>query len=546
MNKFVKLNDAMRFDLFLAAAAPIVASAVAWGVIFFCIPYRDQDFPLNDDWAFALSAFKFARGGGVDYFEWAAMPQLGMWIWAYPAIRFLGTSNAALRLSTILLSWIGVSAFRDLLRQAGSGPWLASFGASVLIFNPVFFMMTATFMTDVPALSFSLLALACYQRGFEDRGRWWFQGAGCLAAILAGATRQNALAVPVVAAILLLQRPSLRRKALSWAAVLTPAVCCLATAAWFARQDGVVVYTPLAPDRHRILSLTVPLLITMGLAGLPTALMIFPRRRWPLFELGTVSLGVAAWVGYCRLGSVRILEARSLPWYVGNARWTPYGPFGEYILGKRTVLMAPPWRIALTGLGILGATLLLARLRNGRAQEWLRQPLLLYAIFQVPFLLISISFFDRYLLVFLPATLLILLRGAEPTRRDWVLGIVGLGLFAGLALAITHDWLSWNAARWNLGRRVISAGVPLIDLEGGFEWDNWFDPHPDHTASSSVDHGLMIPFNSFRHLNMTGRYGLSFSPLPGTQVVDRQPYSAWLIQRPQAFYLLKPNDAVRP
>ena len=114
----------MRLNLFLAAVAPIVASAVAWGVIFFCIPYRDQDFPLNDDWAYALSAFKFARGGGVDYFDWAAMPQLGMWIWAYPAISFLGTSNAALRLSTIVLSWIGVSAFRDLLRQAGLGPWI--------------------------------------------------------------------------------------------------------------------------------------------------------------------------------------------------------------------------------------------------------------------------------------------------------------------------------------------------------------------------------------------------------------------------------------
>ena len=238
----------------------------------------------------------------------------------------------------------------------------------------------------------------------------------------------------------------------------------------------MVLYSPLTPDRRRILILTVPLLITMGLAGLPAALMIFPRRRWPLFELGTVSLGAAAWVGYCRLGSVRILGA-VFP-YVGNAL-TTYGPFGEYILGERTVLIATPLRIALTGLGILGATLLLARLRAGRAVEWVRQPLLLYAFFQVPFLLISVSFFDRYLLVFLPATLLILLRGAEPTRRDWVSGVVGLALFAGLALALTHDWLSWNAARWNLGRRVIAAGVPLADLEGGFEWDNWFDPHPD-------------------------------------------------------------------
>ncbi len=539
----MKINTEVKLHLFLAAVAPVVASAVAWGVIFFCIPYRDQDFPLNDDWAFALSAFKFARGGGVDYFEWAAMPQLGMWVWAYPAISFLGTSNAALRLSTIVLSWIGISAFRDLLRQAGLGPWLASFGACVLLFNPVFFMLTATFMTDVPALSFSLLALACYQRGFEDRGRWWFQAAGCLAAILAGVTRQNALAVPVVAAILLWQRPALRWKALSWTAVLIPAVCCLATAAWFARQDGVIVYSPITPERRRILFLTVPLLITMGLAGLPAALLIFPRRRWPLLELGIAAFSAVLWVGYCRLGSVRILGA-VFP-YVGNVL-TTFGPFGEYILGERPVLIASPLRIVLTGLGVLGATLLLARLRAARVAEWVRQPLLLYAFFQVPFLLISESYFDRYLLVFLPATLLILIRGAEPTRRDWVPGVIGLVVFAGLALALTHDWLSWNAARWSLGRRVIAAGVPLSDLEGGFEWDNWFDPHPDHSVSSSAARGLTVRFNSFRHPNLTGRYGLSFSPLPGALVVDRQPYSAWLIKQPQAFYLLKPDDAAGP
>ena len=187
------------------------------------------------------------------------------------------------------------------------GPWLASFGAAALLFNPVFFMMTATFMTDVPALSFSLLALACYQRGFADRGRWWFQAAGCLAAILAGVTRQNALAVPVVAGILLLQRPSLEWKAVSWAAVVLPAVACLATAAWFSRQDGVILYSPLAPDRNRVLILTVPLLITMGLAGLPAALMI------SLVVAGRSSrLAPSVWVR--RHGSAIVVWDRSGSW----------------------------------------------------------------------------------------------------------------------------------------------------------------------------------------------------------------------------------------
>ena len=90
---------------------------------------------------------------------------------------------------------------------------------------------------------------------------------------------------------------------------------------------------------------------------------------------------------------------------------------------------------------------------------------------------------------------------------------------------------------------MIEAGVPRSDLEGGFEWDNWFDPHPDHSASSSGDRADDSIQQIYRHPNLTGRYGLSFSPLPGTRVIDRQPYSAWLIRQPQAFHLIKSDRA---
>ena len=100
-----------------------------------------------------------------------------MWVWAYPAIRLSRRlERRAPAEHDRACPGSGWRRFRDLLRQAGLGPWPASFGAAALLFNPVFFMMSGTFMTDVPALSFSLLALACYQRGFEDRGRWLVPG----------------------------------------------------------------------------------------------------------------------------------------------------------------------------------------------------------------------------------------------------------------------------------------------------------------------------------------------------------------------------------
>ena len=126
-----------------------------------------QDFPLNDDWAFARGAFGLAHGEGIHYSRWSSMPQLGQWLCARPFIEIFGESHAALRLSTIVLSLLGVLAFFDLLRQAGLAPPRAAFVSACLALNPLFFELSGTFLTDVPALAFSLVALALYGRAFS-------------------------------------------------------------------------------------------------------------------------------------------------------------------------------------------------------------------------------------------------------------------------------------------------------------------------------------------------------------------------------------------
>jgi len=103
----------------VALATVIGLSGQAWGIIFFAIPPASQDLPLLDDWAYSAGAFESASGGGVHLHRWAAMPLLGQWLWATPFIRAFGQSHVVLRLSTILLSWLGLCAFYDLLRAGG-------------------------------------------------------------------------------------------------------------------------------------------------------------------------------------------------------------------------------------------------------------------------------------------------------------------------------------------------------------------------------------------------------------------------------------------
>ena len=457
--------------VFLAGLAPIVASAMAWIVIFFTVLPGDQDFPLNDDWAYALGALQFSQGSGIDYFNWSSTPLLGMWIWATPFIRILGPSNVALRISVIVLSWVGLMAFRDLLRQGGAGPWMATFGTLVFAFNPLFFMMSGTFMTDVPTLAMSLLALACYGRGFHGSGHPGFLVVACLAATMAAITRQSVLGLSIAVAVSLLQRSQLRRRPLIWMSVILPGLACMMTAAWFGGRPDVVVFRPLFPSWERVFSLTTPLMITIGLCCLPAALLVWrPSLGW-WWLFGLLSCGGVAWIAFRRMVLGRTLLEGGLFPYFGNVL-TPYGSFGTgLVLGDRSVVLSTWWRIGLSMLGCLGAAVLLIRLGTLRLSKAMQQPLLLwYVLFQIPFLIISLTLFDRYLIVFIPTALFIMVHEAVPSRRGVVLGLAGLMVLVASSLAFTHDWLAWNAARWELGRRAVVLAFPRqrskADLNG--------------------------------------------------------------------------------
>ena len=47
---------------------------------------------------------------------------------------------------------------------------------AALAFNPLFFLLQGTFLTDVPALSLALVSLALYGRAFQGRGSGWLAG----------------------------------------------------------------------------------------------------------------------------------------------------------------------------------------------------------------------------------------------------------------------------------------------------------------------------------------------------------------------------------
>jgi hypothetical protein len=525
-------------------ALALLVSISSWALLFAVLPPESQNFPLGDDWAFCLSAVEFAKGHGIHYFQWASMPQLGQWLWGSLFLRLLSEQFVALRLSTILLSWLGLAALYDLLRLAGRlSPARAGFAVAVLALNPMFFLLQGTFMTDVPSLSLAMIALAFYYRAWASGRTGWLLPAIAVA-IAGGITRQNTAAVPLVAGVLLCRSPSLRRQPEWWAAVIVPFAIACVTHEWFTRHGDTMPMRLLQPPTAVLL---LPFLIVhlSGLSVLPLIALDPEPRSWKRFGIAAAAMLTYAGYWYAT-GKLHVPEQ-----YLAYGGLFPYcsgmmGPWGAFsrylVMGERELLLGEELREFLSLLGCIAGAWLIDRLldRLHRVDFW-SDPILLFTALQIPLMMLLGTVYDRYVLSFLPAALYVAADRKEGARSHWVPALGVLLVMGAVSVGLMHDWLAWNSARWTLGRRSVSEkGVNPQDIEGGFEWNGWYAPIPRRRdVPPPPQNGMILAFTHDYFPHVRGRYALSYSEIPGTVVLDSEPYQEWLQPGQKRFLLIE-------
>ncbi|HTB86286.1 MAG TPA: glycosyltransferase family 39 protein [Candidatus Sulfotelmatobacter sp.] len=518
----------------------ILFSALAWGVIFLAIPPSAQDFPLGDDWAFAHGAIWFSQSQGIHYSNWASMPQLGQWMWSWPFLHAISLQHVALRLSVIVLSWLGLAAFYDLLRREGISERIAAFAAGVLALDPLWFVSQGTYMTDVPAISFGLLALCFYARALDSKNRRWLWAA-MLAGVFAVTTRQTMLAVPLAAGLSFWRAREIRWQPFWIFSIAAPVVVCGLVACWFSRRTDVL---PMSPEFHFRESL--PRLFfalhLCGLVVLPLGLLVFRPQRWRIFSGSLVVMLLAA--GYFRFSPVSLRPGGLFPYCGGMLSLE--GTYTDGLVGgDRDILLTPGIRIALTVLGCIGAAGILTVLLEavGAGKFWKALPL--FTLIQLFILLSLPTVIDRYLEVFLPGAIFLLAARTDVFR--WRTGIVAVLIYTVISIVLMHDWLAWNSARWQLGERAVTLSkIQPNDIEGGFEWNGWYataglNPPPGAASTGMADGrpGMVLPFTHYFFPQVTGQYVLTFTPLEKCKVVALLPYTRWLPPARKEFYFVE-------
>jgi hypothetical protein len=305
------------------------------------------------------------------------------------------------------------------------------------------------------------------------------------------------------------------------------------------------------PDPHVVLILPFLLGHWLGLTAWPIWALLhrIPWRRWLLWATILVLCAAYWW----RFGYM-IPHGGLFPYWDGI--FSPAGFLSEDLVpGKRPVILGLQTRIIISALGCLLGAGLIARIT--RRSDWIPglppstggfrmngglcsgdQLLLVFTFFSFCATLATPRLYDRYLLFLMPGLLALAGRMLPGDRPIWPAGLAGLGMLAALSVCLTHDLWSWNAARWQLGRQALAAGVPSADIEGGFEWDGYYSflSRPPASGQRST---LVTSLDRTFFPYITGRYALSFSQLPDGEVEKEATYRTWLPPATHHFYLSK-------
>lgn len=508
------------------------------------------NFPLSDDWAFAWAAKSICQEGRIDVLPWTGASMVLQAAWGALSCAVWGFSFETLRATTLvasLLTLLGTTLF--LARQRVSQP-AAVFVSAAILFNPLFFNLSFTFMTDLPFTALATLGTLAAALAAP---------AGPItAALLVGAAtlvRQPGLVLSfaLAAATLLGNHGQSADKAFGRIAIVSgPSILAfVGWSVWVAVSDkapaavSIKLAEALAINPLQVANVGFRAWLYLGLFLAPVTFAvgdpIEPKaRNWA--GIGALLTASIAAFLFWREGGLMPLLPNLLHDFALGAQTTR----DALLLGQGPVLQLGLWfKLPLTLLSIVGCWRLLGVLLTlgpnfARGESrWFSCGAL--AIFAATFLQ-SAYYFDRYLL---PVVVLSIIAIATAARRVEITksAALTLGLFAFFSVAGTHDYMQWNRARHSLVETLIHEPGDWGRIDAGMDLNGWHNAASLGTWPSNADvrPDLTVRSKSWWWVVDDQRI-IAFRNEPGYEVVDQRSWLSWLGGKQQALLALRRRD----
>ena len=541
-----------------ADLVPLLSLGALW-VLMSVLVNPVGDFPLNDDWRYALGVKSILDAGR---FELPSPEAPNVFAQAYWGALFClpsGFSFTALRFSTLTLGGAGICALYLLIWETGGNRRTALLGGLTLAVNPLYFGLAQTFMTDVPFVVLVIAALWLFVRGFRrDEGA--FLLAGILVALFTILIRQFALLLLLAFGVAYVMKRGATSKAFLLA--IMPLSVGIGLHVFYQRWMVETGRTPFFE------------LASFNLIPTPLGAFVVYSLRYIVIALPYLGFFVAPFLAsVALLGSHsdgrnrRLLICLLLVMLAGAllvALYTVYTPVRDpahilapFGLGARTLRDTFQFRqnfpaipagmtifwIGSIVVGALGGAAVLLYLAQAmikvakglwrpewRAESWLEALMLVFfAAYAISMLLVGFSLhsplFDRYLLMFVPVIFVLVvtkktrLRYTPIPRWRGALSLTLVLIYAAVDVAATHDYLAWNRARWMATTKLMDEGISPHQIDGGYEFNGWY----------------LFALNYHRKADKSywwvddDEYIIASGPLKGYRELQRFSFPAWLL-----------------
>jgi hypothetical protein len=484
------------------------------------------DLPFHDDWTYAWSVEHFLKTGKLQVLDWSIHYPFAQILWGALFCLPFGFSFSALRFSTVVLAGLGALALYGTLREFGRPRSESLVATLVLVANPVFFVLTFSFMTDVPFISVSNIAFFFIARGLSKRNSfelWISCGFGACAFFI----RQIAIAIPGSLLLYVLFAPSyrLRRYALPPATVVL--FLCLMpfllshlfgiTSQYSYKTMWVIDYWLHRYD-HAVPG-ALRILMHMGLALFPLSIPLIAFHYRRLLLWGIVAALFVLTV-YSMLFPAEIPTPLEGMWHLitlGKERYLLRGTLNPDFL--------PSWpNFPLSAFSLLSFAAIIMKAVE-IANTAIEEPLPLFIWYAILHFIIIMAVWlfddwgsDRYSLVLVPP-LVVILAGDQWRSK---LTLAGIAVLFALSMLIT-----WNETQTS---RAIAKGlhwlrqknIAVADIDAGYVFNGWnLYAHPENLPPGAVPEGD-VPFVTS---NEKKPYVIAASPLNSYKILREYSWS---------------------
>src|SRR5262245_30260427 len=496
--------------------------------------------PFHDDWTYAWSVEHFLRTGELRVLDWSVHYPFVQILWGALFCLPFGFSFSALRISTVVLAWIGGVALYGTLRELGRGRSESFIATVVLVANPVFFVLGFSFMTDVPFLSFVNIAIFFIARGLSRKSSLEIY-AGCIFAACALFIRQIAVAIPASLVLYFLFAPSHR----SWKYLLPATLLCLLffltpifTAQVFGATSQSKSLTTWVIDfwlHHydQAVSGVLRIFVHTGLALVPLCLPVVTSvYRRPLFW--AVAGALFLLTGFSMLLAGEIPNPQDGMWQLNTL-----GRERHLLQGSPMRDFLPLWlNPLLFVLSFLSSAVIIVKvvdvIRTGIGNL---PGLFIWYGFSQFGLIMALWFFgpwgsDRYAMVLLPPLILILTNSQIKSK----VALATITVLFALSLLVV-----WNETQTS---RAIAQGVawlrarniPFANIDAGYVFNGWIlYAHPENLTPGAVPE-RDVPLVTSREKKP---YVIAASPITGYRVIHEYSWSIPFRSLEYKVYLLE-------